>query len=132
MIAVPIIFTALCLLLGILFSMGKGASLIAGYNTSTEAEKAKIDEKKLCRLVGRLMFILTGCMVLFTLSIPLESRVLEWTSLALFFMSITGGLIYINTGNRIRRNVREDDLADTVQRAEEEYRKNHPEKGDSK
>ncbi len=35
----------------ILFS-GKGAFLIAGYNTASRAEKAMYDEKKLCRVMG--------------------------------------------------------------------------------
>lgn len=31
---------------------GKGAGLIAGYNTASEEEKSKYHEKKLCRTVG--------------------------------------------------------------------------------
>ena len=127
MIAVPISVTALFILLGIIFSIGKGACLIAGYNTSTEAEKAKIDEKKLCRLVGRLMFVLAGCTGLLTISIPLGSRGLHWTGLVLFVVSIIAGLIYINTGDRIRKNLRKDDLEETVRRAEDEFHRNRPE-----
>ena len=39
----------LLVILGILFLKGKGAFLIAGYNTASKAEKEKIDEKKLCK-----------------------------------------------------------------------------------
>ena len=31
---------------------GHGANMIAGYNTSTKEEKSRIDEKKLCRVIG--------------------------------------------------------------------------------
>ena len=50
----------LFLLLGLVFSQGKGAFLIAGYNTASQAEKAKYDEKALCRCMGKLMFALAG------------------------------------------------------------------------
>lgn len=40
--------------------MGKGSFLIAGYNTASEKEKAKYNEKKLCRIVG-LGFLVMTC-----------------------------------------------------------------------
>ena len=130
MIAVPISIIVLFIVLGIILSMGKGASLIAGYNTASEAEKARIDEKKLCKLVGRLMFVLAGCLTLLALSFYLKSKALEWTGLGLFVVSILGGLFYINTGGRIQKHTQKDDLEETARLAEEEYHKNHPDKGD--
>ena len=126
MIAVPIFIVTLFVLLGIILSMGKGANLIAGYNTASEADKAKIDEKKLCKYVGRLMLVL---------SFLLKSKALEWIGLGLFLVSIAFGLIWINTGGRILKEdaktalrPTESDLEETVRRAEDEYHKNHPEK----
>ena len=52
---------ALFLGLAALFSRGKGAFLIAGYNTASQKEKAKYDEKALCRFMGKLMFALAAC-----------------------------------------------------------------------
>ena len=46
------VIAALFVLLGILFSRGKGAFLIAGYNTASAAERARYDEKALCRFMG--------------------------------------------------------------------------------
>ena len=43
------IITLMLVGLGILFALGKGAFLIAGYNTMSEKEKAKYDEKKLMK-----------------------------------------------------------------------------------
>ena len=37
--------------LGVLFSKGKGAFLIAGYNTASRSEKENYDEKALCRFM---------------------------------------------------------------------------------
>ena len=40
-------------LLSILFYLGKGTSLIAGYNTASDAKKDKYDKKKLSIVMGR-------------------------------------------------------------------------------
>lgn len=39
-------------IMAIFLLMGKGGFLIAGYNTASESEKARYDEKKLCRVMG--------------------------------------------------------------------------------
>ena len=39
-------------IMAIFLLMGKGSFLIAGYNTASESEKARYDEKKLCRVMG--------------------------------------------------------------------------------
>lgn len=68
----PIVFLgmiALFLVLGLIFSQGKGAFLIAGYNTASKAEKAKYDEKALCRFMGKIMFALAGCQGIMALGI---------------------------------------------------------------
>ncbi|MBS6679687.1 MAG: DUF3784 domain-containing protein, partial [Clostridiales bacterium] len=39
--------------------MGKGAFLIAGYNTASEKEKRKYNEKKLCRTTGTYLALIT-------------------------------------------------------------------------
>jgi len=42
-----IIFAALFIVLAIIFLMGKGDMLIAGYNTASEDEKKKVDIQRL-------------------------------------------------------------------------------------
>lgn len=46
-----VIFAIMTLLSVVLLS-GRGAFLIAGYNTASKKEKGKFDEKKLCRVAG--------------------------------------------------------------------------------
>lgn len=46
--------------LGIVFLCGKGAMLIAGYNTSSPEERAQMDEKQLCRFMGKFCFAMAG------------------------------------------------------------------------
>ncbi len=51
------------LLITILLLSGRGAFLIAGYNTASKKEKMQYDEKKLCRVMGGGMGIITIFMV---------------------------------------------------------------------
>ena len=49
LLAVFLVIAALFVVLGIIFALGKGANLIAGYNTASYEEKSKTDEKKLLK-----------------------------------------------------------------------------------
>lgn len=90
-------------LLGIIFLKGKGSFLIAGYNTASKAEKEKIDGKKLCTRVGMLMFALAGCFFIVMLSDIFHKMWILWLGLGLVFAVSIGGIIYINTGDRIKK-----------------------------
>lgn len=50
---------AVLLALSIILLTGHGANLIAGYNTSTKEEKDRYDTKKMCRVVGAGMALIT-------------------------------------------------------------------------
>lgn len=52
---VIILFAAL----SVLFLSGRGSWLIAGYNTASKEEKAKYNTKKLCRVFGAGMTVIT-------------------------------------------------------------------------
>ena len=93
----------LFLALGVLFLQGKGAFLIAGYNTAPKAAKAKYDEKALCRFMGKLMFALAACWLPVALSELFDRIWLFYLGIALYLVVIFGGVIYANTGNRFRR-----------------------------
>lgn len=62
------ILSAMLAILAVVFFMGKGTFLIAGYNTASQEEKAKYDEKKLGKVMGTGMiaiaFILVICGIL--------------------------------------------------------------------
>lgn len=90
-------------ILGILFLNGKGSFLIAGYNTASKAEKEKIDEKKLCKYVGKMMFLLAGSFLVIMASDILGEMWLLWLGLGLLFGIVIGGIIYINTGDRLKK-----------------------------
>lgn len=107
--AIDIIIQAVLLfsllpLLGVsiyMWATGKGASLIAGYNTSPRAVREQYDTDKLARFVGKLMFFIMVPMTLAMESIFLLD--FEWpffTLLAISLAIIVVGLVYMNTGGR--------------------------------
>ena len=100
-LSVALLFVAL----GVVFWRGKGAGLIAGYNTSSAQEKQQIDEKKLCRFMGKFMFVLAACWLVAASSEVFHRRGLLWTGLALFLAAVIAGLIYANTGHRFDKEL---------------------------
>lgn len=97
--AVTLIFFGL----GAMFRKGKGAFLIAGYNTMSEKEKAQYDEKALCRSMGKLMYLLGACFAVVTAAAILEIIWLMWTGIGVFLAIITIDIVYSNTGNRFKK-----------------------------
>lgn len=93
----------LFLLLGLVFIRGQGAFLIAGYNTSSRAEKEKYDELALCRFMGKIMFLFALSFLIAMLSGLLGHMVFLWVGLGLFFAGVVFSLIYANTGNRFKK-----------------------------
>lgn len=89
--------------LGAMFRKGKGAFLIAGYNTMSEKEKAQYDEKALCRSMGKLMYLLGVCFAAVTAAAILEIIWLMWTGIGVFLAIIIIDVVYSNTGNRFKK-----------------------------
>ena len=94
---------ALFAVLGIVLWGGKGAWLIAGYNTSSKAGKSKYDEKSLCRFVSKLMFFYTACFIFVAISTWLEAMTLYYCLMTLFLVVTIAAVIYANTGNRFKK-----------------------------
>jgi len=98
-IALPLLVMAIFLL------NGKGAFLIAGYNTMSSKERETYDEKALCKAVGWLLLLISVFSMFFPLSISLESTWLFWASFIPIMILPLGFVIYANTGNRFRKPV---------------------------
>ena len=96
LLAAHLLVSASFLVLGIVFSRGKGTSLIAGYNTASPEEKAKYDEKKLCKAMSKLMFVLALCWLVIALSDLCRTMWLLWLGLGLFVAAAIGGCVYID------------------------------------
>ena len=88
--------------ISLVFLMGKGSFLIAGYNTASEKERRKYNEKKLCRTVGAYMALIT---VLVLGAEILGENIPDWY-LALVmggvFIGLIPTLLYANLGCKVK------------------------------
>ena len=94
LLVIRLLVAASFLVLSVVFSRGKGTSLIAGYNTASPEEKARYDEKKLCRAMSRLMLVLALCWLVIAASALWQPAL--WIGLALFVAAAIGGCIGID------------------------------------
>ena len=103
--AACLVMALILLVLSVFLFCGRGAWLIAGFNTLSEQEKARYDVPKLCRAVGALCLVCT--LMLFTmayLGYRLDSGRLEESSMLVFslvFVAVILGMVlfvgrYIN------------------------------------
>ena len=105
--SIMLLFSIGCYVLSGFFLHGKGACLIAGYNTMSKKEQEQYDKDKLCRSTGYGMLIigialtLLSCVILLTEIIPVLP---EWMLIAgnIGFCSIValvtlGNLLFSNT-----------------------------------
>ena len=97
---VNIFIIALFILLGLLFASGRGADLIAGYNTMSAREKEKYDKKKLCKAMAKLMFVLGACWVVLAVGIISGVKWLHWAGMVLFFAAAIVGVILMNKNDK--------------------------------
>lgn len=112
------LFDVGCYVLAGVFLQGKGASLIAGYNTATEAEQQQYDEKKLCRGAGGVALAVGVGLTVMTLGIALAEvwKILpEWVTIAVGIMftavtlcAVIWYLRYANT--RCKRQKKQEEM----------------------
>lgn len=101
---IPVVILAI---IGWLIKYKKVTWLISGYNTASKQEKEKYDIEKLCKHMGNFIFALAFILLIMALayiSLPEYSDIVIWIGLATEAVAITGGIIYMNTGNRVKKD----------------------------
>lgn len=79
-------------ILGIILLTGRGSSLLSGYNTMSEAERARYDAPKICRVTGVLLLVMALCLLGLAMGwMPI------YGFLAIAFLSVPALLFYTNT-----------------------------------
>ncbi|MFJ7666220.1 DUF3784 domain-containing protein [Lysinibacillus sp. NPDC097195] len=91
------------LIFAIVLSQGKGAFLIAGYNTMSDSKKATYDEKALAKFTGKIMYGYCFCILLWALDGLFQTEWLFIMGTILFVGLTVFMLIYGNTGNRFKK-----------------------------
>ena len=92
---VSILFAVVFIVLAVVFLMGKGDNLIAGYNTASEEERAKVDIKRL-RIVMAILMVITA---VFCAILPLigNNKTSQLTAAGIFIAITLVGVIVANT-----------------------------------
>ena len=92
---VSIVFAVMFLVLAVIFLMGKGDMLIAGYNTASEEERKTIDIKRL-RIVMAILMVITA---IFCAILPLigDNKNSLLVAAAIFVAITLVGIIIANT-----------------------------------
>lgn len=90
----------LFLLLGILFSAGKGGFLIAGWNMMSPEERARYDEEAVFRNMSAMMFSCSGCTGLLLLGDVLDIEALNWAGALLLVLCVIFFLVRVNTAGK--------------------------------
>lgn len=98
--------TIVLLICGWLIKYKKITWLISGYNTASKEQKQRYDTEKLCHYVGNFLFILAG--ILFSMAVIIVfigeySDKIILIGFGVLAIAIVCGLIYLNTGNRVKK-----------------------------
>lgn len=80
---------------------GKGAFLIAGYNTMRKEEQTKYNSKTLVKAVGVMLFA-SSISIIIMVGILTETIGMTILGSIIMAVIIIGGIIYINTNNRFK------------------------------
>lgn len=102
LIILTIVF-CLFLITSIFLLMGKGSVLIAGYNTASKEEKALFDRERLTKFMGKLMLLLSVCVLLWIFSYVYDYKLAFYIGLVLFLCISAGGVIYMNSSDKFRK-----------------------------
>lgn len=93
----------LFLIIGTIFIRGKGAALIAGYNTMSEEEKATYDEVKLTKFMGKMMYLLSLWMLFWVASEFFDNNSLLIIGFVLFVGTVLFAVIYVNSSEKFKK-----------------------------
>ena len=111
-IFIPVILLMLAIAIALL--CGRGASLIAGYNTLSDAKRANYDEKALCRFTGWLLIATCASMGIVWAGVHFSVSWAIWVGIALMTALPVAGAIYANTGGRfLKKDAPPEALAST-------------------
>lgn len=91
-------------ILGVVFSLGKGSFLIAGFNTLPKKEKEQFYISAMCKFMGKMMFVFSLSVAFWVLSDYLQKPFLIRIGLAIFLGNIVFILAYMNTSNRFKNS----------------------------
>ena len=97
------IIMLLLIAMSIVLLMGKGAWLIAGYNTLGNEEKARYDSVALCKFIGKYLLSIGLLMPAIPVGGILEINWPAAVYIAYVIISVIFVIVYCNTGDRFKK-----------------------------
>ena len=97
---------SLLLLTGWLIKYKKATWLISGYNTASYEKKQQYDIEKLCKHMGNFLFVLASIffsMAIISVLIGKYSSLIAVIGICVLAVAVVCGIIYLNTGNRVKK-----------------------------
>lgn len=85
------------ILLTIIFLSGHGSGLIAGYNTASKEEQEQYDKKKLCRVMGFGMAVISICIIVMGLFETVLPASFVYVFLGIVIVDIIAIIVLSNT-----------------------------------
>ena len=98
--------TILLIVMGWLIKYKKLTWLISGYNTASKQEKQQYNLEKLCKYVGNFIFILASIFFMMAITSLLLNKYVDkitWIGFGVLAIVIIYGIVYLNTGNRVKK-----------------------------
>lgn len=83
--------------LSVVLLSGHGANLIAGYNTAGKEERSKVNEKKLCRVIGAGMLVIAVLIFVMALGEAVLPAMFAYVFLAAVLADCAVMIILANT-----------------------------------
>lgn len=93
---------ALLIVLSVILLMGKGAWLIAGYNTLSDEGKAQYDSVALCKFMGKYLLSIGLLMPAIPVGVIFKMSWLIAIYVAYMLVSTIFVIAYCNTGNHFK------------------------------
>jgi len=112
------------LVISIIFLNGKGADMIAGFNTMSKEEQAKYDKKAMCRFTGVMTLASIFPVLLMPIGIFLGPTLMPLCLTLYYVIVVIGGLVYTNTSGRFLKQgddvVVEDSASEKAEQKQQE------------
>ena len=91
------------IIMSVFLLSGRGAFLLAGFNTMSKNEKEKYDVPALCKFMGKVLLVIGVLTILVGIEY-LYAFWWFWLIWGILFIGITVfTIIYVNTGNRFKK-----------------------------
>ncbi len=95
--SIMVFITLILVLMGFAILFGKGDFLIAGYNTASEKEKNKYHIKRLRKLVGGILFLVSAVMWMPNMFGELDNMQFHYVVHCIIFIAAIAVVVLANT-----------------------------------